>query len=318
MPMVNTQKPKTSKTSKSWFDVSREGMRKTFARDEQERLILEIISNALDAPGTTEVIVDLTQHPLGFMVTDNGHGVQRLADLYTVFGESNRAHDADKRGRFCVGEKRVLAGAEEAVIRSTSGSVWFRKTGVRRESLEDARASGTSVSVTYPEYSLQKAFEWATRIIPPEGVTLRINFPHTHPTVLTTPKVLGARVVNLPTEIAQEGEPLRRSRRNTSFTVYEALEGNGWLYELGVPVVELDSPYSVNVGQKIPLTIERDNVSPAFMLEVRANLLNIVHAKLDPEEVRKPWVSEALESPNVVAEAVRGRDGSLRREGGVV
>lgn len=69
------------------------------------------------------------------------------------------------------------------------------------------------------------------------------------------------------------------------------------LYELGIPVVETGDRWHVDVGQKVPLNMDRDNVPPAFLRELRAHVLNAVHAKLEAEEAAQPWVREAASSP---------------------
>ena len=75
--------------------------------------------------------------------------------------------------------------------------------------------------------------------------------------------------------------------------------------ELGIPVVELpDDKYSVNVLQRVPLNTDRDNVTPAYLRDLRAHVLNHMARNLEKEETQATWVRDAMESPVVRAEAV--------------
>ena len=75
--------------------------------------------------------------------------------------------------------------------------------------------------------------------------------------------------------------------------------------ELGIPVVELpDDKYSINVLQRVPLNTDRDNVTPAYLRDLRAHVLNHMAKSLEKEETQATWVRDAMESPVVRAEAV--------------
>jgi hypothetical protein len=61
-----------------------------------------------------------------------------------------------------------------------------------------------------------------------------------------------------------------------------------WVYEMGIPVVKPgneqdDEPFHVNVHQKVPLNMDRDNVTPAYLKLLRREVLNHT-AHLIPEE----------------------------------
>jgi hypothetical protein len=79
------------------------------------------------------------------------------------------------------------------------------------------------------------------------------------------------------------------------------------LYEMGLPVVELEAgdPWHINVCQRVPLTSDRDNVSPAFLRDVRAEVLNLMANRLTDDQAAESWVSEATEDDRIESEAVR-------------
>lgn len=101
---------------------------------------------------------------------------------------------------------------------------------------------------------------------------------------------------------------MRSSKRKTLVTLCEVLEGEApTLYEMGIPVVELDGgePWHVNIAQKVPLNSSRDNVTPAYLRALRTAMLNEMHAHLeDADEASQEWVREAAASPEATKEAV--------------
>ena len=64
-------------------------------------------------------------------------------------------------------------------------------------------------------------------------------------------------------------------------SVYEALPGRmPSLYEMGLPIVETGDKWHVDVGQKVPLNRDRNNVKPAYLRAVRTLVLNDMHDRL--------------------------------------
>ncbi len=80
--------------------------------------------------------------------------------------------------------------------------------------------------------------------------------------------------------------------------LYDPLPGETpTLYELGLPVVETADRWHVNVGQKVPLTLSRDNVPPAYLRALRTLVLNEMHRRLSEEDVNASWVQQATSDP---------------------
>jgi hypothetical protein len=74
---------------------------------------------------------------------------------------------------------------------------------------------------------------------------------------------------------------------------------------MGIPVVEIDCGFHVNVHQKVPLNADRDNVTPAYLKEIQAATLNHMSEVITGDEADRPWINEALESPQIEVEAVK-------------
>jgi hypothetical protein len=88
------------------------------------------------------------------------------------------------------------------------------------------------------------------------------------------------------------------------------------IYEMGIPVVEHDCAFHVDVMQKVPLTIDRENVTTKFLRYMRTAVFNETHELLDTEDVNHEWAQTAIESgyaePVAVKDYMKKRFGELR------
>ena len=114
------------------------------------------------------------------------------------------------------------------------------------------------------------------------------------------------------------GKPMRAAQRRTEIHFAEPHDANGerWLYEMGIPVQTIECPWDVDVMQKIPMSQRRNAVSEAYLNRIYAEVLNVGHGKLKPEEFGSQWVKRAIEHPQIKPEAVqttvKGRYGSSK------
>src|SRR5437660_867906 len=114
----------------NWFDVDRTGLGKQAEEQGKGRLVGELIQNALDEAGVTRVEITLSPvpgRPLADLAVedDSPEGFRNLADAYTLFAESYKRTNPEKRGQFNLGEKLVIACCETASISTTKGTVVF-------------------------------------------------------------------------------------------------------------------------------------------------------------------------------------------------
>jgi hypothetical protein len=297
--------------------VSVDGLSKLIERRGKIALVLELIANALDADGVTRVEVLLepeegVPHATVVVRDDAPDGFADLTHAWTLFGESNRKGQAQKRGRFCIGEKLVLALCTEASIISTKGAVMFDARG--RSSMKARRNHGTEFQgiarITRAE--LTEIKEGLKRLIVPPGVAVIVNGKE-------LPRRVPIKSVEatLATEIADEEGVLRRSARKTTVHIYEALPGQpAMIHELGIPVVETGDKYDVSVDQKCPLNMDRDNVAPGYLRDVRTIVVNAMHDQLTAEDANATFVNEALAdkdaSPAAVSKALDLKYGEKR------
>lgn len=287
----------------NWFEVDRTGLAKLLERRGKAFAVFEILSNAWDT-NATDVVVMFDPLPgvpkAKLVVLDNDpHGFTDLTHSFTLFAESEKKAKSDKRGRFNVGEKLVLAIADEAIVSSTKGTVVFDKDG--RHTTKKKREFGSEISMTLrmtrAEYD--EALAAIKTLIPPTGVSTLINGSE-----LKQPKLVLLFDAELATEVADADGNLKRTRRKTFVNVWEPRAGEtAMLYELGVPVVETGDKWHIDVQQKVPLNMDRDNVPPAFLREVRTLVVNHLHDKLTDEDANQPWVREATSDDDCSPEA---------------
>ena len=220
-----------------------------------------------------------------------------LADAFTVFGRSRRGKEPDRRGRFCLGEKLVLAMCREARIETMSGTVEFLPDGPRRilpfKCPAGTRFTGT-LRLTRDEIAEITAA--AGRLIAPVATIL-------NGAALSVPSLLGKFEARLPTEIQDAEGNLRRTIRQTFVEAYEGDDG-GEILEMGIPVCPADWPWRLNVLQKVPLGMERDSVTDSFRRALQVAALNALPASLDDEQAAAPWASEAIGDARVSPEAL--------------
>jgi hypothetical protein len=286
-----------------WFDVDKAGLANILERRGKAFALFELVANAWDSGGDRVAIMlePLAGVPYATLtVEDNGEGFADLSHAHTMFTRSARADKADKRGRFNLGEKLVLACCRKAIIMSAGGSLEFREDGnVRRHA--GGRATGThfaaEIRMTRDEYA--EVCRAMRRLIPP--VATMFNGQE-----IDRPDSIARFRTKLPTEIMDADGLLRRSVATAEVEVYEA-DGDcpGEILEMGIPVVETESGFRVNVLQKIPLNMDRDNVTPAFLRAVNVALLNQVHDRLTADQAASPWVQEASGDARAQPETVK-------------
>jgi len=293
-------------TSKGWFEVDTEGLAKLVRRKGMAFILHELLQNAYDTDAS-KVVVELTPvsgRPLArLVVADNDpKGFERLSHGFTLFAESLKKGDPSKRGRFNLGEKLVIASCEKAKLQSTSGTLYFErargelKRRETRERLQEGSSFEAEIRMTRDE--LQEVLEAARRILPPIPTWLNGE-------LLPEVEVIASLDVTLPTEVSDEEGVLRRTTRRTAVRVVPRVEGVSYVYEMGIPVVEIELPWSVDVGQKIPLNSDRDNITPAYRKLLVASCINQMHTALTQEQAALPLVQEALGHEHISDEAVQ-------------
>lgn len=284
-----------------WFTVDKAGLAKLLDKRGKAFAVFELIQNSWDT-SAHNVKVELTAwpgRPLAELYVEDDHpeGFKNLSHAFTLFAESEKKSDVSKRGRFNLGEKFVLALCEKAEIISTKGSVYFTAEGRSEGRKKLKRGSAFLGTIRMTREELAEVEAAVQRLIPPVGCHTTFNGAP-----LAYREVLRRFEATLPTEIADEEGYLRRTQRKTEVTVHEVKPGETpTLYEMGIPVVELSGgePWHVNVQMKIPLNVDRDNVTPAYLQTIRVLLANEMRDSLKKGDADQVWVAAATEDERI-------------------
>ena len=283
-----------------WLEVDIKGLAQILTNKGIARVVLEPISNALDTDAT-HIEVWFTQErgrATLTVVDDDPDGFADLREAYTLFAPSRRRDDPTKRGRFGLGEKELIAICAQGgaiSITSTTGTVHFTQSGRKKDAT--SRTSGTALQAEF-RCNQDQAAEFRrlvrTLIVPPT-VTLEFHVePDTTERIAPRPPAHTAKI-SLPTVVVDADGNLTMATRRTTVDFYEPNPGErATIYELGVPVVEHDGRWDLDVQQKVPLNTSRDNVPTSYLRRLRELMLNEAHEDLGAKDMKRPWVADAL------------------------
>lgn len=289
----------------NWFDVDKAGLAKVIEKRGKQFAIAELVQNVWDLDKATFCEVHLQPIPgtrnYDLIVTDDDpEGFKNLAHAYTLFAESEKKDKAEKRGRFNLGEKLVLAICDEAEIASTTGTVVFDSKGRHNRRVKLAKGSRFRGQFRMTKAEFDEAAVFVKTLIPPPNIRTVFNGMEL---LSRAPKATFEAA--LQTEIADAEGYLRKTARKTLIKVYEPFTGEvPSLYEMGIPVVETGDKWHIDISQKVPLNFDRDNVPPAYLRNLRTLVFNEVYKEVKAEDVTKVWVKEAVSSPDARPEAV--------------
>ena len=290
---------------RDWFTVDKDGLAKVLGRRGKAFAALELIQNAWDAPGATQVEVTLKPAARGrtlLIVEDNSpDGFSDLTHAYTLFKESAKKADPTKRGRFDVGEKLVLAICDCARICTTRGTLMFDEAG-RRE-LPEKRDQGSLIRcvVQMTKAEMEEALAWTRKLLPPAGILTRVNGE----SIAARPPMATFQA-RLQTEKSNTAGFLRRVERHTEVKLHEPLPGEpAMLYEMGIPIVQTGDKWHYDVAQKIPLTLDREGVAPSFVRDLRLAVFNHMHERIKTEDINSPWIEQVVADKDCTPDAVK-------------
>src|SRR6202453_3077027 len=167
---------------KQWFDVDRAGLGKQAEELSKGRLVGELVQNALDEAGVTQIAVNLALvpgRPLADLTVedDSPEGFKDLAHAYTLFAPSYKRGNPEQRGQFNLGEKMVLAVCESASISTTKGTVVFDPDEGRIEKPRQKRQRGSvfqgRIKMTREEYP--QVCDYLRSLLLPDNPTVTFN-----------------------------------------------------------------------------------------------------------------------------------------------
>jgi len=293
-----------------WFDVDKVGLSKIAQVRGKAYVVNELFQNAWDQ-NVTEVHMTAKFDKRVTRVVikdDDPDGFVDLALSHTLFAESPKKSDPTKRGRFNLGEKLVLSVAKKASLTSTKGTILFRPDGSRQKKRTRTKG-GTIFTADIP--MTRKEFcdlcDQARLLIPPIGITTTFNGKK-----LTHREQIDSFNASLPTIVSNDMGFLKTVTRKAKVSLHPMREWDGvyahelegrWLYEMGIPVMLIDFPWSINVHQRVPLGLSRESVPENFMQALRVAVVNNAHDRLDESTASDAWVKAATSDKRVTKKA---------------
>lgn len=283
----------------NWFEIDKKGLQQIQNDKNKFFIIKELVSNSFDEDINRCVLTldfDKDKELFVNVLDDSKDGFKDLKDSYTMFAPSYKKGIATKRGRFNVGEKFALSMFRTACITSTTGRVTFLEDGTRKKTYTKID-KGTLFMGKLPKinkYQYEDLINQSQNIIPPKDVEFLVNGK-----VIDRLPTYKSFIEELPSITKDDEGNLVKTKRKTEIELFKTDEH--FIYEMGIPVVSTDIGFSINVNQKIPLSKDRDNVSPSYLKKLKTYILNHTSSDLSEEETKSSWVQEALENADTHA-----------------
>jgi len=292
------------KTDKDWFKASKEGLAKLIAGKPKSFILRELIQNAWDEDiKTCNVDIKYKDGTVKLTVEDDSpEGFRDITHAYTLFADTYKRSDFKKRGRFNTGEKYALSLCDKAIIKTTKGTIIFDDNG--RSETSSATKGGSVITLwfkaTKDEYD--EIMQSADALLIPKCIKFIVNgkkYKYKEP-LRTFHALLLSEIKDPKTDI------IGRTRRKGNVHVIEKDDIEpSYVYEMGIPVQEIDGSYHLDVQQKIPLDQSRESVLPCFLKELYAATLENIHDSVDEETSGETWITEGLKSKKISKETIQ-------------
>jgi hypothetical protein len=286
------------KTKNSWFEVDRDGLKQLLGDRSRTFAVAELIQNAWDQNvSEVSLTIEKDRNSRAYRVTvidDDPNGWKDIKDAFTLFKPSLKKSDPEKRGRFNLGEKLVLALCKEAEIVSVDSAIAFDKAGRRLLRKRVDKGSVFSGLIDLRADEIREFGKHIKTFLAPSGIATTVNLLGDK-FELRQHEQVSSFDITLPTVTSDAEGNIKRTTRKTVVELFEVQDGEtASIYEMGIPVVGLDGDkWHINVQQKIPLNLNRDNVTPAYLAQLRVAVLNEAGALLTKKEFTDDWVSSA-------------------------
>lgn len=317
-----------SKTTEFVLVADVEGFRTQNADRPPEHLVRELVQNALDEDGAMNLDITVTYHGprKGTTVVvkdDSPEGVRDIKLLFTLW-LSDKEDSPTKRGRMGRGLKELVSMADLTIIRTCSQDalVFKRKKGGKWTRTNKPRLGrperGTEVSAFvrgWGEKAAKQIVAFLQRVRAPGRLTMRVNG------VQVAPFVAAEKFnVELPTvmyEVVVNGERVARDRtRECSVECFTPPPGEkAFVYEMGIPVEECDSPVSIDVGQRVILRERRDTLTDSYRRELFAKVLSQRITTMSDESLRDNSVLTAAAADQHLSYSAKMRIARVWTEG---
>jgi len=280
----------------TWFEVDKEGLRKLQEGKSKTYIIRELVQNAWDE-NISSCSIDISQSGSTIQIIvkdDSPEGFRDIRHAYTLYADTYKRADISKRGRFNLGEKQVFAICDKIRLTTTKGTIIFNETG-RQEDTSQKTSKGTEIFLWLKGTALEaeEMEKYGRALLVPKGIKYKVNgelVKYKEPDHIFSASLSTETIVN---------DIYKRITRKTEIYAYESFYTESYLYEMGIPICKIDSDYSLNVMQKVPLGMDRETVPQPYLRQLFAHLLNAVHEEIPAESASETWVRIALQDKHI-------------------
>ncbi len=285
----------------NWFEVSKEGLKQLQLGKPKHYVARELIQNAWDENIKVCKFNSEWKDGIAYLSVedDSPEGFKNLRDAFTLFAPTSKRANPEKRGRFNLGEKQALAICEKAEIETTKGTVIFTKTGRTQSAKKRDAGSKVSVELKMTLKEFEELGETVSNYLIPGNIKFLINGDKIN--YIKPYKVIR---ISLPTEI-EENQVLKKTLRMSQVNILKTDRTQHYLYEMGIPVVETECQYDIDVQQKIPLSIDRDSVPHSYVAILYAEVLNAIYEEIENSDSSQVWIREAMAHSRINPETVK-------------
>ena len=192
--------------------------------------------------------------------------------------------------------------AKTARVDTVGHTVKFPEAGGRK-SEKNQRGSGTKVTATMP-WTKGEALELEMRLrrFRPTECSLTVNGWR-----VPMREAVATRTTILESILQDSaGEPMRKTHRKTEIELLAVRDGeSAWLYEMGIPIQEIDTPWDIDIFQKVPMPPNRTEVPLRYLKTIYAEALNAGRELMEDSEFGQGWVKMAMNEERTEADSVK-------------
>lgn len=283
---------------KEWFTVDTNGLRALQRGKPKTFVIREFVQNAWDEHITIcEVEITHNDGKIKIIIADDSpEGFKNIENAYTLYKDTDKRKNVEQRGRFNLGNKEACSVCNYAKIITTKGMIIFDDDG--RHQTDFKRDTGTIVEAELDgtEKECSEMISYAKALLVPPKIKYIVNGE-----LIMAKKPYKIFDAILPTEI-QEDTYLKKTRRKTAIHLIK--EQQGKLYEMGLPVMDIDCQFGLDIQQKVPLSFDRDSVNQSFLKELYTETLNNMYTEIMPEHASDSWIRLGMAGKNISKEAI--------------
>lgn len=278
---------------KGWFDISSDGWKRMNAGRPPYELVKELVQNIMDE--------DFSIATIDFWIDDDGFHVVAEDDvnggivdynLITTVFLTGKEDSHLKRGRKGRGLKEILSVCKTATVETVGKTIYFNEDKSRSE-LSNNRTYGTKieciiVNEKWDENAVKDINEYLNKIIIKKELYINSN-------LISSLKLKPIKIFNsyLKTQLIKDGIQIE-DYKHTDVELYPSKDKkNGWLYEMGIPVMLTDIPYDINICQRIPMNDNRNQVKDDYLRMLKSYIINNIIDELKAEDIFG-WASEGI------------------------